>query len=259
MNGPYRRFACFVTFVRFAVIGLAACLAAPAVAAGDFIYGDDFETAFVCPAGPGPAIAAAMSPASIKTSLGTQNRYLVKVLSCGFSGNVTLTPGGAPASWTLAMDPSSVSLALNSVKVAQLTATVPTDGDAGDTGLVVPLSVDAVASGANTVSLSADLDVANEFAIHFAPDGTGSGTHAFLPAFLQIKVGAKLRFISDDSTAGHNIHAQDATAGFNHQPTFLSLGQGEEYDITATGTVSGTPVYCHAHPGTGQMAVTAIP
>lgn len=249
-----RPFTSLATYAHIAAFGLAACVA-PAMAAADFIFGDDFDTAFVCPAGPQPAIAAAMSPSLIKSALGTQNRYLVKVLSCGFTGNVTLTPGGAPASWTLTMDPPSVSLALNSVAVAQLTATVPTDGDAG----LVSLSVDAAASGANTVPLSADLNIANEFAIHFAPDGTGGGAHMFLPALLQIKVGAKLRFISDDSTAGHNIHAEDMASGFFHQPIIQLLGQGDEYDITAVATVSNTPVYCHSHPSTGTMQVTVVP
>lgn len=255
MNAPNSCVGSYLARVRIFVIGLAACAAAPVTAAGDFVYGDDFESTFVCPAGPLPAITGAMSPALIKTSLGTQNRYLVKVFSCGFSGNVALTPSGAPASWTLAIDPSSLSLALNSIAVAELTATVPTDGDAG----LVSIHVDAAASGANTVPLSADLDVANEYAIHFAPDGTGAGPHAFLPVFLQIRVGATLRFISDDSTAAHNIHAQAPAAGFSHQPTYLFLSQGEEYDITATGTVVNTPVSCHLHPDEGTMNVTVVP
>jgi hypothetical protein len=62
------------------------------MAAGDFVFGDDYESTFVCPAGPMPAITGTISPASISTVLGTQNRYLVKVYSCGFSGTVTFTP-----------------------------------------------------------------------------------------------------------------------------------------------------------------------
>lgn len=232
-----------------------ATAATPALATGDFIHGDDFESTFVCPAGPLPAITGAMSPALIATSLGTQNRYLVKVYSCGYSGTVTLTPKGAPASWTLTMDPPSESLALNAVAVAQLTVTVPTDGDSG----LHPVTVDAAASGANTAALSADLDVAKEYPIHFAPDGTGGGAHAFLPTHLTIKVGTKLRFISDDSTDGHNIHGQ-GSSGFTHQPTYLLLQKGEEYDITATGPIINTPVYCHTHlPDAGQMYVTVEP
>jgi hypothetical protein len=73
---------------------------------------------------------------SISTSLGTQNRYLVKVPSCGYSGTVTLTPKGAPASWTLTMDPPSKSLAPNAVAVAQLT-----DGDSGLHSIAVDAAV----------------------------------------------------------------------------------------------------------------------
>ena len=226
---------------------------APAIAAGDFIYGDDYESAFVCPAGPTPAITGAISPATISTVLGTQNRYLVKVYSCGYSGTVTLTPNGAPASWTLAIDPPSKSLALNTVAVAQLTVTVPTDGDSG----LHAVTVDAAASGANTVSLNANLDVAKEYAIHFAPDGTGFGTHAFLPAHLTVKVGTKLRFITDDSTGQHSIHADN---GLPHQDTFTHMTQGQEYDIIPPFTVDSAQVFCHSHPmGTGLMVVTVVP
>ena len=249
------RFDPLLARARIVAIVLAAGTSAPAMATGDFIHGDDFESPLVCPAGPLPAITGAMSPALIKTSLGTQNRYLVKVLSCGFSGNVTLTPNGAPASWTLTMDPASVSLALDSVAVAQLIVAVPTDGDSG----LHPVAVDAAASGANTAALSADLDVAKEFAIHFAPDGTGGAAHAFLPALLTIKVGTKLRFISDDSAALHAIHAESPGAGFFHQPP-PGMGQGGEYDITASATVDNTLVYCHNHMiAAGQMSVTVVP
>jgi hypothetical protein len=34
---------------------------------------------------------------------------------------------------------------------------------------------------------------------------------------LTIKVGTKLRFISDDPTATHAIHGENAKAGFVHQ------------------------------------------
>jgi plastocyanin len=253
MNPPNRSDS-FPTRARIAAILLAAFAATPAMATGDFVYGDDFESTFVCPAGPLPAITGAMSPASISTSLGTQNRYLVKVYSCGYSGTVTLTPKDAPASWTLTMDPPSKSLALNEVAVAQLTVTVPTDGDSG----LHSVAVDAAGSGANTATLSADLNVAKEYSIHFAPDGTGAGTHAFLPAYLTIKVGTKLRFLSDDSTTLHAIHAQDMAAGFAHQPD-PGMSQGGEYDITALDTVTNTPVYCHNHANLSQMLVTVVP
>jgi plastocyanin len=246
------RFDSFPAPVRIVAIVLAAFAASPAMASGDFIFGDDFESSFVCPAGPTPAITGAISPASISTSLGTQNRYLVKVYSCGYSGTVTLTPNGAPASWTLAVDPPSKSLALNGVAVAQLTVTVPTDGDAG----LHAVTVDAAASGANTVPLNANLDVAKEYAIHFAPDGTGVGMHAFLPALLTVKVGTKLRFISDDSTATHNIHAAN---GLPHQSVGTYLTQGQEYDIIPASPVESAQVNCHSHVVLSEMHITVVP
>jgi len=254
MNAPNRSDS-FPAWARATAIVLAASAGAPAMATSDFVYGDDFESTFVCPAGPTPAITGAISPASISTSLGTQNRYLVKVYSCGFSGNVTLTPNGAPASWILAIDPPTKSLALNSTAVAQLTVTVPTDGDSG----LHSVGVDAAASGANTAALSADLDVAKEYPIHFAPDGTDAGAHAFLPTYLTIKIGTKLRFISDDSTSLHAIHAQSVAAGFSHQPD-PGMAAGGEYDLTATGPVTNTLIYCHSHgTGVGAMYVTVVP
>jgi plastocyanin len=249
------RFDSFPARARIAAIVLAAFAAGPAMATGDFVFGDDYESTFVCPAGPTPAITGAMSPASISTALGTQNRYLVKVYSCGYSGTVTFTPNGAPASWTLTMDPPSKSLALNAVAVAQLTVSVPTDGDSG----LHSIAVDAAASGANTAALSADLDVAKEFAIHFAPDGTESGAHAFLPQYLTIRIGTKLRFISDDSTANHTIHAQNVAVGFYHQSD-PGMSLGGEYDLTASGTITNALIYCHSHgTGAGQMYVTVVP
>ncbi|HZX89056.1 MAG TPA: hypothetical protein VFE67_00325 [Rudaea sp.] len=47
-----------------------------------------------------------------------------------------------------------MSLAPNAIAVAQLTVTVPTDGDSG----LHSIAVDAAASGAHTAVLSADLD-----------------------------------------------------------------------------------------------------
>jgi len=249
------RFDTFAARSLIAAIAFAAFAASPAMAAGDFVFGDDYESTFVCPAGPMPAITGTISPASISTVLGTQNRYLVKVYSCGFSGTVTFTPNGAPASWTLTMDPPSKSLALNGVAVAQLTVSVPTDGDSG----LHSIAVDAAASGANTAALSANLDVAKEYPIHFAPDGTGAGAHAFLPQYLTIRVGTKLRFISDDSTSQHTIHAEYPAAGFFHEAD-PGIGPGGEYDLTASGTVTNTLIYCHSHLlGAGKMYVTVVP
>jgi len=249
------RFDSFAARARIAAIVLAAFAASPAMATGDFIFGDDYESSFVCPAGPTPAITGVISPGSISTSLGTQNHYLVKVASCGYSGTVTLTPKGAPATWTLTMDPPSKTLALNGVAVAQLTVTVPTDGDSG----LHSVTVDAAASGANTAAPSADLDVAKEFAIHFAPDGTGAGAHAFLPQNLTIRLGTKLRFISDDSTASHTIHAQNPAAGFYHESD-PGISQGGEYDLTASDTVTNALIYCHSHlTAAGQMYITVVP
>jgi plastocyanin len=243
MNAP-NRFGSFPARACIAAFVLAAFAASPAMATGDFIFGDDFESTFVCPAGPLPAITGAMSPASISTSLGTQVRYLVKVYSCGYGGTVTLTPKSAPASWTLTMDPPSKSLALDAVAVAQLTVTVPIDGDSG----LHSIAVDAAASGANTATLSADLDVAKEFVIHFAPDGTGTVAHGFLPENMTIKPGTKLRYISDDTTAGHLIHGGGG-AGFFHGNVSEPLAPRGKFEVYCLGDL----------PAAAQMHITVMP
>ena len=244
--------------IAFRVSVYAAALIATHAVAADFISGDDFESAVVCPSGSQPAIAAVVSPSTQQTTLGTQKHYLVHVRSCGFAGSVALTPSGAPASWTVALDPPSLNLTTGSIGGSEMAVTVPSDGDAG----LHTISMSAAASGANTAALSADLNVANEYLIHFAPDGTGSGTHAFYPTDLTVKLGAKLRYIDDDATTGHRIHGENSGAGFSHQASDMS--QGQEYDITTLATVTRTLVYCHDHgdnlavPGT-YMYVTVVP
>jgi plastocyanin len=236
----------------------ASALFAAQAGATDFIFGDGFDTALVCPVGPQPSIVAAVSPSTQQTTLGTQMNYLIQVLSCGFAGAVTLTASGAPASWTVSVDPTSLNLASGSRGVAEMVIAVPTDGDAG----LHTITVAAAASGANTASPSTDLNVANEFLIHFAPDGTGAGTHAFYPTSLTVKLGAKLRYIDDDSVTQHRIHAEAVAAGFAHQG--YDMSQGQEYDITTLTTISNTLVYCHDHldnlavPG-NSMKVTVVP
>jgi hypothetical protein len=243
MAMPIRNCA-FLSFVASAALGGAA-----QAATADFVFGDDFDSSFVCPASPIPTITATMTPASRTTLLGTRNSYLVKVLSCGYAGNVTFSAGGAPGSWTLSMDPPSVQLAAGAVAVAELIAAIPTDGASG----LATLKVDAQAVS-NTVPLSATLDAADEVLVTI-PDGTGSGDH-HLPPSLHLRVGTLLRMYSADSLTGHIIHA-DGVPGFLHQNTSgPGLQQGESYDLISIADGSGN-VYCHSHGmATGNIVVT---
>jgi hypothetical protein len=235
----------------YAVLALASAAAMPAIA-GDFVFGEDFEGVPAC-AGTGFVIGA--TPAAQTGSLGTQHHYLVKTRACGVSGAVTLGQSGAPASWTRTLDPNSLTLANDTVGVALLTVTVPTNADGGLGTFDLSATNNAV-----TVYGSATLDVANEWILHFAPDGTGADAslHQFPPS-LTMKVGAKIRLISDDTTAYHIIHA-DGGGGLVHQNTGgPGLSAGQEYDMTLTGPTS-TPghIYCHSDPGPATV-VTVQP
>jgi hypothetical protein len=236
-----------------ALLGLAACSTATSAYAADFVFGEDFEGVPACTADP---FAVGATPAAQTGSLGTQHRYFVKVRSCAASGMVTLGAGGAPASWTTTLDPASLTLASGAVGVALFNVAVPTSGDAG----LVPFDF-AATNNATAYHGGATLDIANEWILHFAPDGTGSdlSLHNF-PSTLSIKVGAKIRLISDDTTAYHLIHA-DGGGGLVHQSTAgVGLGAGEEYDMTIT-SVTGIPghIYCHSHAFPPVTTVTIVP
>jgi len=218
-------------------------LAATGVAgAQDFVFGDDFDAAVVCPAGPTPAIAAVISPGGVSTRLGTSNDFLVKVVSCGYAGSVTMTPSGTPVNWTAHADPATFSLASGATRMVLVNASIPTNGDAG----FVTMNVGAQALTANSVLLSANLDVADEVLVVIR-EGTGidPAAHPF-PQLMHIRVGSKYRVYSDDSTDSHLIHA-DGVPGYVHQNTAgPGLSKGQEYDLIATGAGSGH-VYCHSH------------
>ena len=233
-----------------AALGLAACSTATSTFAADFIFGEDFEGVPVCAADP---FAVGATPAAQTGSLGTQHRYLVKVRSCAASGTVTLGASGGPASWTTTLDPTSLTLASGSVGVALFNVAVPTNGDAGLASFDFSATNNATAYHG-----SATLDIANEWILHFAPDGTGSdlSRHNFPPT-LSLKVGAKIRLISDDTTEHHLIHGD---GGLPHQSVAgIGLGAGEEYDMTINSPIAAGHIYCHSHGYPPVTTVTATP
>ena len=235
---------------RVALLLLALVSAAP-VAAGDFVFGEDFEGIPAC-AGSGFFIGA--TPGAQSGSLGTVHRYLVKTRACSASGTVTLGQSGGPASWVRTLDPGVLSIADGATGVALLTVTVPTNADAGQATLDLTAT-----HSADTTNGSVSLNIANEWILHFAPDGTGSDAslHVFPPS-LVIKVGATIRLVSDDTSATHVIHA-DGGGGLAHQNVAAGLSAGQEYDMLLTAPTSATGhIYCHSHPGTPTL-VTVVP
>jgi hypothetical protein len=234
--------------MNFLVIAVAALAAATAAQAGDFQWGDDFETGPTCAGVSPPAVVALTSPGDRATTLGTGGNHLIKVRSCGYAGGIILGVSGNPASWTVAVDPTSMTLASGGYGVAELAVTIPTDGDSGAQLLDV-----AVHSTANTAHASVTYDVANQVIINI-DEGTGSGSHTHFPPFLKIKSGTMLRFTDDDSVALHAIHS-DGGIGFPHQSP-PGMTKGQEYDVTPTDTSNPYFFYCHNHPGTESTHLT---
>jgi len=212
---------------------------APAAGA-DFVFGEDFEGVPAC----GTGFVVQATPQERSTSLGTQSRFFVKTRDCGSGGTVTLSAVSAPDPLDITFDPPSATLAAGAVGVALMTIVVPTNGEAGAEVLDVRAQNGADTAHAPLVFFS----IANEVLIHFAPDGTGAGAHAF-PASLTIKAGAKIRLINDDTTSVHRIHGDGV---ISHQAFDMTAGQ--EYDVTPA--QGAGDFLCHDHVLAGQTQVT---
>ena len=223
-------------------------IASPFAFAADFIHGDSFDAVVVCPAGPAPAIAAAQTPAARATTLGTRNTFIVLVRSCGYAGNVTLTPKSAPSGWTVTADPNGFALVSGGSRTALVTADIATSGAAGN----FAVGVDAL--GPNLASTTSQLEAANMYLVTIAAN-TGDNAHPLLDGIIHLRVGTTLRIASEDTTTDHVVHAVlNAIPGFNHQYG-TGVTPGNPYDMTSTGMGSDT-IYCHNHgPSPGYKNV----
>ena len=229
-------------------LSFVAMVASPFASATDFIHGDSFDLAVACPAGPTPSIAAAQTPAARATTLGTRNTFLVLVRSCGYAGNVTLTPKSAPSGWTVTADPNGFALASDASRTALVTADIATSGAAGN------FAVGVDAFGPNLASTTSQLEAANVFLVTIAAN-TGDNPHPLIDGIIHLRVGTTLRVASEDATAEHFVHATaGAIPGFNHQ-YIVGVTPGNPYDMTSTGMGSDT-IYCHNHgPNPGYKNV----
>lgn len=232
---------------RVMALALGSAAAPGAAGAGDFVYGDDFDSVPVCAA---DAFAITASPASRSALLGSQNPYFVKLRSCGTNAGNSLAAGNVPTNWTVTFDPASLTPAADATAVALMNIAVATNGDAGLHAIDV-----SAQSAAATVHAAPSLDVTNMYIVTI-PDGSGAGDH-HLPASLYLRVGSTLRMFNADTTSSHLIHA-GLVPGYQHEPTSgTGIAAGEWYDLTSTG--SGTDsVYCHLHGG-GTMTVHVDP
>ncbi len=247
---PRRRLSSFVPVVRAAVLvglgfGLAAC------DVGEVAPGGDPGTA------PDAGVDAAAADFGLTvspgagTSLGTTVELTVDLTSRHFAGPVALTASGAPASWTVAILPPTVTLDDGGTASATVRITIPTNGDGAPAGLPVTI-LGQGAPGARAAT--AMVTVANVYTLAIGTPGA-SGQHFGMMAGGQLRMrrGARLRIPNTDSIA-HRIHSDAGVDGFPHQAASMAAGAAYEVTLGATGS---DLFYCHDHgQGTGAVRLT---
>lgn len=220
-------------------------MAALHASAADTVYLDGFDAGPTCASG---QVGALLGPAHEPIRLGESARYVLRTRSCGYAGALQFAADGAPAGWSFAFDPPSVSITPSALAFVDVGLTVASDGAAGALDASVHVAGAGVAATA-----SSPLVVADEFVIPIAPD-TGSGDHHF-PASLALRVGTQLRFVDADASTGHRIHFSSTIPGMPHQT--MEMFAGQEYDVAATAIGSDNDVYCHDHgTSNGVMHLT---
>jgi len=199
--------------------------------------------------GPTPDFTVAAGTAAA-TTLGTQTTFTVDLHSSGYAGPVTLAVTGAPATWTVAIAASPVTLAANGNASATVTVTVPSNGAAAPSGqtLTVHATAGSVAHTSGT-----RVTVANEFIVPIA-SGTGTGAHwgTLAGTTVYLNAGTTLTIRNDDSSV-HQVHANNTITGFPHQAGDMTTG-GAYSNVLASGSDT---FYCHDH-GQGAGTVKII-
>ena len=185
------------------------------------------------------------------TELGARVQQAIDVGAVdGFAGPVALAVTGAPAGWTVAIEPASVTVGAGPAH-ATLSIMVPTNADAPAAG--VPLTITGTAAP-GTRAATTTIMVDDVFTLALGtPGATGQHFPTYAGGQLRMKRGATLRIMNGDAIA-HRIHSDAGVDGFPHQAT--SMGTGGAYTVTLTSTGSDT-FYCHDHgQGTGTVRLT---
>ena len=191
------------------------------------------------------------------TTLGTANTLHVHLNSTGASGTVTFDVTGAPANWTITPPAGAVTLAANGQTTADLTVTIPSNGDAAAAGQTLTI---AATIGSQTHQVQPVLTVANTYVATLVLGGGSAGGHwgALALTTIHLNVGTMLRFHNADTTA-HLIHAAGGVPGVVHQNTGgIGTPAGGNYDQTIAGTGSDV-INCHNHGPTGDLINIAVP
>jgi plastocyanin len=186
------------------------------------------------PFGPdgGQAYRVSAAPESLDLRLNETAEFAITIASEGFTGPVTLSLEGAPATWSASFSPSeTIDLSAGDEVTATLRVDVPDAGEA----ITAALSIGAVGA-LGSVEATATLAVASEILVPIAA-GTGGGSHGF--GTLTVRSGTTVRFLNQDGQA-HQMHTDGVLP---HQPT--EMGTGESYAVAVeTGFAS---FYCHIH------------
>ncbi|HVK72532.1 MAG TPA: hypothetical protein VM734_04405 [Kofleriaceae bacterium] len=191
-----------------------------------------------------------VSPPTATTVLGTKTTFNVSMSATNFSGPVTVAAGGVPASWQIAITPTTVDLIDGGTAMASVEITIPPNGEAAPDGAT--LTIEATGAPGNR-SGTAMMTVANEYVFSVAA-GTANGVHwgAMNGGLVRLKSGTKL-VIKNDDTTGHRIHTNGGISGFGHQGA--TMAPGASYAVTV-GDGSDN-FYCHDHgQNTGTVNVT---
>ncbi len=193
---------------------------------------------------PGPdaqqSFAVAVTSPTTETTLGTEVHYTVTVSSTNFAGLVALNPTGAPASWTVTVEPAQLQVPLDGSITADVKVVIPPNA----AELTGAIGVSAYGAPGTQTATGPTLTVANRYDVTIAP-GTAGGDHK-LPPRVELRLGATLRVIDADATANvaHRVHSDSGGSGFPHQDN--DMASGDHYDITPTETGS-FKWYCHIH------------
>ncbi|MCE9571730.1 MAG: hypothetical protein K8W52_01100 [Deltaproteobacteria bacterium] len=193
---------------------------------------------------PGPdaqqSFAVAVTSPTTATTLGTEVHYTATISSTNFAGLVALNPTGAPASWTVTVEPAQLQVPLDGSITADIKVVIPSDTP----DLTGTIGVSAFGTPGTQTASGPALTVTNRYDITIAA-GTAAGDH-HLPPRVELRLGATLRVIDADATAGvaHRVHSDSGGSGFPHQDA--DMASGDHYDVTPTETGS-FKWYCHIH------------
>jgi plastocyanin len=172
----------------------------------------------------------------------------VSVAPNGYSGTVDLTAGSMPAGITAAFDKPTLTLDGETTGTATLTITTATNAAPGN----APLAVSAAVSGGTNVSTAVALTVESTITLHIPagvndtgatvsnPNTTAYGPYPITivaPAGISASNPVTVYFMNDDIIS-HEIHADDAAAGFGHDPGAFGAGKMDPYvrKVNAAGT-----------------------